>query len=525
MRKILLYILLPVFLTAGCDDGFLDRDPLSYVTPDKFESERDIINAVNGTYKAMILTPNVYPIYMDFMSDNGFMDKSWSGEVEFWDQSHNPNSMWSEKKWNKNYSGILRANTVLNVIDEVPMDENKVSQYKGEMLFLRSLFYADLIQFYGDVPYRTQAEGIEKQHSPRVSKDTILKNIVEDLDKAAQMLPTSYALEDNGRATKGAALAIKARVLLNNKKWAEAAAACKEVMDLHTYELYDDYSKLFLPEGEADNKEVIFAIQNISGYQDDNLTAPWYTYFFAWNSYMAQANLERDYYMNNGLPISDPASGYMVNYPSLNRDPRLEYTLVMPYSFDGYTMAGDAKTYIPDAKKSANFTSLRIRKWVDYGDDYVHQNSGVNNIIIRYADVLLMRAEALVESGAYEYDEVTGLVNEVRQRTSVGMPKVEDVEGSGLDAEQLRQIIRHERRVEFAFEGTRLMDIQRWDIGAEVISDGLGYRPELLTSRSIQYELYVFRQRTFNQSKGYLWPIPISEINANDSIQVNNPGY
>lgn len=524
-KTIALIALLTVVVSA-CDDGFLDREPLSYVTPESIETEDDVLLAVNGTYKALVNADytNMYPIYTDFMTDNGFMDKSWSGEVEFWDQVQTPNSAWAERKWNRNYAGVLRANTVLSVIDDITMDSDLKAQYRGEVLFLRALYYSDLIQFYGDVPYRTEPEGIEDQAAPRVDEDLIREDILADLDTAAEGLPTTYEDTDLGRATKGAALALKARILLNHEEWAAAAAACQAVIDLGVYSLYDDYQELFLPEGEG-NSEMIFDVQYIANQDEDDLTSPWYTYFFAWSSYMALADLEREYYMDNGLSIDDPASGYDEDDPWTDRDPRLDYTLCVPYSFDGYSKAGVAKTYIPYSKKSDNFSSLRIRKWVDYGDDYVHLNSAVNNIIIRYADVLLMRAEALVETGSYDINEVISLVDEVRSRTSVDMPTVAEVEGTALDQDALRQLIRHERRVEFAFEGTRIMDIKRWNIGEDVLVNATGYDPDYLTTSSTEYVLYEFRDRTFNTEKGYLWPIPISEMNTNDAITGNNDGY
>jgi hypothetical protein len=131
-----------------------------------------------------------------------------------------------------------------------------------------------------------------------------------------------------------------------------------------------------------------------------------------------------------------------------------------------------------------------------------------------------MEAEGLVEQGNYDEAYVSDLINQVRQRPSVMMPRVEDVEGTGLTQDQMRQIIRHERRVEFAFEGLRIFDIKRWDVGAEAYSDALGYVPLKLTPSSAVYEEYVYQTRTFDADKGYLWPIPKSETDSNDAINV-----
>ena len=595
VKNILLLWVITGFITACNPDEFLDQKPIDFVTPDNFSTEQDINLAVTGAYKALTMMDlyesNTYPIYTDFMVDNGFMDKTWSGEVEFWDQSHNPNSLYTVRKWTRNYSGILRANTVLEYMDQVPMDSVLKERYRGEALFLRAWYYADLIEFYGDVPLRIKPDGIEDKDKERTDKDIVLQQIITDLEAAIERLPETYNQNNNGRATKGAAMGLKARTLLYNKMYSEAAAACQDVIDLGIYSIHPTYGDLFLAGNDFNNDEVIFDIQFVKNATSDNLTGTWWTYFFAWSSYMALENLEREYYMNNGLSISDANSGYDPQDPWINRDPRLDYTLVLPYSFNGYNKDGSTKTYYPESISATNFTGLRIRKYIDYdeNEDYAHRNSGVNHILLRYADVLLMRAEALVESGNYTESEVTALINEVRLRADVNMPIVEDAEGSGLTSEELRQIIRHERRVEFAYEGTRMSDIKRWDMGETAYSPGMGYEANYLTNAKFRliapsfdslamegvpttvlsdlrgmendkfqgqsafldevedqigaqnlntykslilkhsypafYLKQEIRNRTFNSNKGYLWPIPLSEMVSNNKIGNNNPGY
>ena len=487
-------IILFTLTLASCDDElFLDRRPIDFVSPENFDSGSQISAALNGTYRALTLADGLYesntwPIYLDFMVDNGFMDKTWSGEVDFWDQSQGPNSLYTTRKWERNYRGILRANTVLKYIDQVDMEEELKTQYTGEARFLRALFYSDLVEFYGDVPLRLEPEGIDKQHKAKTPKDELLEFILAEFDLAAEELPVSYASADDlGRATKGAALGLKARVLLYNKRWAECAEACKAVMDLGAYELYDDYQNLFTPIGEGVNKEVMFDIQHVATLASDRLVAPWTTYLQLWQSYMATYNLVSDYYMQNGLPIDDPNSGYDDQDPFADRDPRLEMTLITPFSFRNESrITGRLLYFDPCSEKANNFTGLKIKKYVDYNDEFPNtKSSGSNNVIIRYADILLMRAEALIELpdwSNYEV-EIRDLINQVRQRDGVDMPTIDAVEGVGLSQDELRQILRHERRVEFAFEGTRYNDIKRWDIGEEAISTGYGYRPELLDLR------------------------------------------
>jgi len=330
-------------------------------------------------------------------------------------------------------------------------------------------------------------------------------------------------------------------VLLFNHRYEEAADYCQKVRELNVYEIRPEYHLLFLPEGETDNKEVIFDMQFEQLADQFGMSTIWYTRFRSWSGYQVSYELYEQFYSTNGLSINDPdntlydptvrSSGLASpsNYIKeggydnrfMNRDPRLHYSIVVPYSIRDYHLeTGEPLVFYPSQSAAANFTSFRVRKYIDHSDNGFNNISGVNPVIIRYADVLLMEAEALVESGMYDEAHVYDLINQVRQRPSVMMPKVEDVEGSGLSPNDLIDVIRHERRVEFAFEGLRIFDVMRWDIGAEAYTDLRGYRPRELTANAsrISYELYTVLNRTFDPSKPYEWPIPKAELDANKAI-------
>lgn len=534
--KTKLVILLAIFgmVLGGCDDDeFLNRNPTDFLAPDNFQTERDIKEAVNGIYTAYI-SNNMEPLFTEFIVDNGY----YVGYKDMWNLVFNSETPEVETKWSRNYQMILRANTVLHFIDNVDLTEDQYNQYKGEATFLRALAYFDLTEFYGDVPFRLKPESLAEADKAITPKDSIVDFVLDELEIASELLPETYGSADRGRATKGAALAIKARVLLYNQQYEEAVAYCQKVKDLGIYSLTDEYQLLFLPEGEGNNPEVIFDMQFVKDGREQGVSNGWYTYFVRWSGFEVLKNLEEQYYSTNGLSINDPnnelydesvnpqiysPSAYILDggYDNRfsNRDPRMYYTLVVPYSIHDYNKNTFApQVYYPKSKSNANFTSFRAKKYVDYSDHYVNLVSGVNPIIIRYADILLIEAEALVESGDYDEPYVASLVNEVRQRPGVMMPKVEDVEGTGLSQDELRQIVRHERRVEFALEGLRIFDIKRWDIGQEAYSDGIGYNPSKLTASSAVYERYVYQERSFDPAKGYLWPIPKSETDANKLI-------
>ena len=221
------------------------------------------------------------------------------------------------------------------------------------------------------------------------------------------------------------------------------------------------------------------------------------------------------YYMTNGKAITDAGSGYNPQDPFKNRDPRMAASIVLPGSLCA------SGTFIPANDQVPCGT--RPRKYADIKgtDSY---NVGLNQIVLRYADILLMRAEALIEQGNTS-QEVYDLIDKVRAR--VNMPKIEDAEGTGLTQEQLRKILRHERRVEFFMEGTRYTDMLRWK-DESLVHDVYGYVTDKLSDPTNPskwvFETEKKATRNFDSKKGWLWPIPHDEIQNNDKL-TQNPGY
>jgi hypothetical protein len=539
MKTKYIFLSLIACLFTGCTKDFLDRKPIDFLAPDNFKTENDIKGAVNGIYTAYISDKNE-PIYTDFIVDNGYFPDY----RDMWNRTYNNETSYIVNKWSRDYKVILRANTLLANIDGVKLTPTAYNQYKGEATFLRALAYFDLSFFFGGVPLRLKPEGLEDANKPLTSKEDIVNFVLTELEDASNMLPVSYAASEKGRATKGAALAIKARVLLFNKRYDEAITYCKKVDALNYYRIMPDYTSLFIPGGEAGNLEMIFDMEFMTNAAPQNLSNSWYDRFYSFGGYQVSYDLYQQYYSTNGLSINDSknklynpavrtsdlvspskyiiAGGYDNRFQ--NRDPRMYYSMVVPYSIDKYDKTTHAPgVYYPSIIKATNTTSFRVRKYIDYTNYSVTGISGVNPIIIRYADVLLMEAEAMVEKGGYDENIVFGLINQVRQRPGVMMPKVEDVEGRGLPVATLRNVIRHERRVEFAFEGLRIFDIMRWDIGADAYTNLQGFDPAKLTqfaSTGIVYQINTALTRTpYNASKGYLWPIPKTELDANKSIQ------
>lgn len=498
----------------GCAEDLLDKTPKDALSPSTFfQNEAQCTMALMGVYNA--IQPNATPTHFyqfEFMSDNGYCQAPWQGSYEVGNWSTNSTSWAPNAKWTMDYAIIARANEFMQNLEAAPVSDEVKSQMEAEAKFLRAYAYSDLITYFGDVPLITSVQTLEDAYVSRDAKSDVFAQILSDFDDAIAVLPTSYS--SPGRATKGAALAYNAKILLFNEKWVEAAEAAKQVIDLETYDFFPDYGNLFT-EGYENNVEVIFDIQYTTSQ-----TQPWPAQPFVlgvWPTSNITADLIGSYYMTNGLPITDASSGYDDQNPDANRDPRLAATVVLPGSQMGTV------PFIP-ANAAELPCSARPRKYAEYGTDDVNLST-LNTILMRYADVCLMRAEALVESGSTD-QEIYDLIDDVRAR--VGMPSIESVEGTGLSQDELRQIVRHERRVELCMEGTRYGDMLRWK-DESLVHDVYGWDKSKLSDPSDPAN-WVFTQikvadRVFNATKGWLWPIPQADIDINENLLPQNPGY
>ena len=513
-RIIILFLLSSVLFS--CSKDLLDKTPKDRLSPSTFyQNETQCKMALMGIYNAM--EPNATPTHFyqfEFMSDNGAcLGGDWQGSNEISSWSTNSTSWGPNAKWTQDYAIIARANEFMQNLATASVSDAVKTPMVAEAKFLRGYAYFDLITYFGDVPLITKVQTLEEAFVKRTAQSEVLTQILADFTDAAGALPTSYS--PVGRATKGAALAYKAKALLYNQKWVEAAQAAKDVMDLKVYDFYPDYSDLFT-EAHENNIEVVFDIQYIPTTQSQ----PWPAEPFVlgtWQTSNITADMINSYYMTNGKPITDVASGYNDQDPYKNRDPRLAITVVLPGSKYG------TATFIP-ASYDEYPCGAKPRKYAEYGVADVN-NSSLNTILMRYADIYLMRAEALVESGNTT-QEVYDLIDKVRAR--VGMPTVESAEGTGLNQTQLRQIVRHERRVEFCMEGTRYADMLRWQ-DVSLVHDVYGYDKSKLSNPASpatwKFSQIKIDSRIFNATKAWLWPLPQGDININKNLLPQNPGY
>lgn len=498
-NKYLFLITVLLVVNNGCNKDNLNIAPTAQYSVETFwKTEEQARAGLSGCYRVLQSVYGGFWIYATDIVTPNALGLGGSGLNPLAKGVHLTTDGTIAGRWNINYQGVGRTNTFLDRIGGIPMNENIKRRMIGEARFLRALYYFNLIDVFGGVPLILETPDAAKQSNlPRDTKEKVVAQILKDLDSASAALPATYPATDVGRATKGAALALKARLLLYEGDWAGAAKSAKSVMDMNAYALFPDYRTLFMPQNEH-NSEVIFNVEF--------LAPRFLTYFdqqiYTLNDPAPLKDLVDAYLMKDGQtiansPLYDPAKPYE------NRDPRLLQTIaIIGYKFNGK---------ITQFSNVIN-TGFGLKKYTSFTDDInnpvVPPSGDLNPIVMRYAEVLLTYAEAQNELSGPDAS-VYAAVNAVRARPNVRMPVV----NAGLTQDKMRAVIRNERRVELAFEGLYYSDIRRWRT-AEIVNTGPIYN----------YRGIVIMNRTFAKERDYLWPIPFVQIQENPQLQ-QNPNY
>lgn len=555
MKKIQ-YITFFIFtvILVSCNNKFLTVAPLDALTDLTFwKTETDATMALNGCYLN-------WEQYTNIGMDDGGSDNAWAKSYTpeifgngtataansgggAWVDSENKtrgNYSYASFQWYA-YTQIYKYNDFLANIDNVTMNADTKTRYKAEVRFLRAYDYFWKVRLYGDMPLVTTL--ISPDAKPkRDPAATINDFILKELTEITPMLPVQNNIDSQGHITAGAAVALKARLELFLKNYTAAMTDAQTVINMGVYELYPNYRELFLEGSIPTNKEVIAGIQfipdthpetfeQLSGTGGDG----------GWSAMNAGKGIVDAYECSNGKTIDDPTSGYDINHPFDNRDPRLALSLYYPgeYLSDQYNISRYYDTldqYMPDGSSNPDYhnlpnasrsgmnckkyCSMRIPNWGSYPP-----NLGNNFHAIRLAEMYLTYAEAAVESGT-NTGIALGYINLVRAR-------VGHVAATALT----RDLVRRERRVELAFEGLRYFDVARWDLGAQTMN-GPFYGSRLGTvdvtngnvtwtgdGNVVTQDNYIeVENRVFHPERNYLYPIPQSEIDANPNM-VQNPGY
>ncbi len=513
-----------LFLLNSCSDEFLQRDSLTAVSASTFwQTEADALNGLAACYDGL-QNGFLYndgngdkwngcgPLNMDAMTDNGgrFNWSGWMPGYDICNGIHSSSSHLIEQYWKVNYEVIKRCNTLIANIDRVQMDAAQVVIYKAEAIVIRSLMYLNLTMTYHDVPYIKSEQSLTNAEIEKTDRATIVADVMADLKEAVNVLPVTAA--ERGHITKGAALSLLGRLALYNQQWDEAIRAYEAVTALG-YELYPDYSTLFTEANEACS-EVIWGIryEGPAVNEGSSLGGHWDAPQEALN---ATVDLADAFYRTDGTPndikevcaynADGSADLWTLNVDRYqNRDPRLQATLFLP------GMAWGKKDWYYGGA-AASYSTLYVMKYFNPALNWQNSwDSGQDFYLIRYSEVLLSLAEAYIEKGGKEVEAIA-LIDQVRKRA--GMPKVEDVEGAACSQAQLREIVRHERRVELAFEGLRLFDLYRWGTLKEAV--------DKINAEAAYYNFW-YEKRNYRGEQEYIWPIPQTEIDSNKKLEQNS---
>jgi len=436
-------------------------------------------------------------------------------------------------EWSDCYGGIRTCNTFLENVDRVPvMDATLKARMKAESRYIRASLFFRLTTWYGDVPlFDKNLTVAESKTIARTSHAEVLKFVRAELDSAALALPASYATKDIGRVTSGAAIALKARTYLYENDWLNVAAECQLMIDSKIYALFPNYAGLFSIANE-NNSEVILNMEYVPSLRT------WSEYFDysppsagrRINQQSPTQELVDNYLMLNGDSINETGSGYVDSNPYINRDPRLAATVLfdgglwrMPTGTDLIIKIKPGSGTIDEYNSGSgnnSMTGYYMKK--NYDPTYTGSfSSGLNLILIRYADILLMYAEAKNELGVMDQTIWDQTIKPIRVRAGFTDLNALNFKPTWTQSD-LRKIIRNERRSELALEGTRIFDIRRWKISEVVLNTyphGAKYGSVGVDNGYIRLD-----KRSFNPNRDYLFAIPQAQKDL-DSKLGQNPGY
>ncbi|WP_051416448.1 RagB/SusD family nutrient uptake outer membrane protein [Asinibacterium sp. OR53] len=477
--------LLALVVFTGCNKTFLDVPPQGQQPSQQFwKSDADAAKAVNAMYANLHEWKNIAfaPIAVESMGSDDAEKGSSPSDATFMNKFHNFTATSTEGQiadfWAGQYQNINFANQVLDNVPGITMDDNLKNRYLAEAKFIRAYSYFRLVRAFGDVPLRlTVPKSAAEYNVPRTPKAQVWAAIEKDLTDAAAVLPQSYGAADVGRATKGAALGMLAKVSMYQKKWQAVFDLTTQVMGMG-YSLFPDFEKLFRTQNK-NSSESVFEIQCklILGNKA------------ASNSQYSQVQGVRGS-VGGGWGFNVPTPDLVAEFEP--GDTRKAGTII----FRGETTAeGDV---IPPTGDNPMYNKKSYVPFSQYVSGY-NEGADQDFMVLRFADILLMNAEASNELGKPAQALIS--LNKVRARARGSNPAVlPDV--TTTDQGALRNAIWHERRVELAMEFDRFFDVIRQGRAATV-----------------------FGPRGFVAGKNEVLPIPQNEIDLSAGVLTQNPGY
>jgi hypothetical protein len=571
MKNLKYFIIFLVLGLTACDD-FLDRAPsvnldeekvfTNFVNAQAFQA--DIYSGLTQRFNAL---GNYQPVPLASASDESESNAGYHGTKPFNMGTYNG----VDDNLDRNYSAIRKANLFLKNVDHIPFPDNATKdQLLGEVYFLRAFYYNEILKRFGGMPILTEDDLFvpgDDLMRPRDSYRDCFAFIMADIEKAISMLPVTLNTNEYGRATKGAAMALKARMLLyaasplfssktglwgidgatdnwldkdGKAWWLKAAEAAKAVIDLKdengnlVYELYqtgasdkaDDYEKMFFKRREHGNKEVIFyKHEGPVGFTNDQINV-WMPSgdFGGAGAVQPTQNFVDLFEMSNGKYIDEAGSNFDPKNPYLNRDPRF-YKIIL---YNGSSWQGtklDLTTTSAQFPSGTFLTGYFVRKYVP---EEVKKNTSTtsyhNWIYFRLAEMYLNYAEAMNEVEG-PTQQVRDAVNTVRARSGV-VPIPAELTA---DKKSMRQRIQRERAIELSFEEHRWWDARRWSTGeeGELATAWFGGPMNRMvitkTDNGVNYSEESYYTRIY-QPNNNLYQIPLAEMYKNP-LFVQNPGY
>ena len=472
MKKTLIFLL--ALSLSACSELLEEVPQDTLVSSIFFRTSSDALAGINAVYAR--LNKNMYNrifyLYTDSFSDDGTagpgVNNAFIRAIDNF--THVPVNDRIELAWQEHYDGINRANEVIAKVPPIQMDTQLRDRIVGEAKFIRALLYFNLVRLFGSIPLvldpTASAAGLDVGQA---STDAVYTQIIKDLTEAEVILPLSYTGGDVGRAPKGAATGLLAKVYLTQKKWDLAAQKCRAVMDSKTYELWDDYAKLFQV-GTENQKEAIFSIQFARGMSNGN-TMMW---------------------LSMPRTVIPGLTGSEADIPTPE--------LVNTYETGDYRKTVTIRNSLEVGGKNYTFNNCFF-KYYDPAAFSSSSDSGINFPVLRYADILLMYAEALNELNGPTADAYQA-INQVRQRARNKQTGVL-LDLTSLTKDSFRTAVFKERRVELAFECHRWFDLVRSGTMVAVMKA---------------------HGKTNVKDFHVLLPIPQREIDTNKNLK-QNPGY
>ena len=558
MKKLIysLAVLAGISLTTSCNDFLTEDVRGSENLETYFSTPEEVETYVGGCYYQIAKGGGWWQIYNTWLISDMTTDDLWDGNTSqddgYQDVTHfMPNGYTNgilQNFWGARYQGITTCNLCLERIPNVNMDENLKKRRLAEVRFLRAFFYFDLVRNFGGVPIMTEyantGAGVE-----RSSQEECYKFIEDELKLAIPNLPerTQLAAADLGRATKGAALGILGKAQLYQAKWAEAKATLKEIIDSGEYRLLANFGDVWSI-NHNNSEESLFEVQQAYGGDTYSLggSLPVVTGCrngvgdgWSWgqptsdleNAFIAAGDTERLKWtiiktMCTEIAGENQFSKFVQNNSNVCGIGDAKYKEYMR-TF-GWTSTDYYRGYIidPAQHKSARIIRKYFVPLEDRPEIYNIDKIPLNHRVLRYADVLLMYAEACAETG--DNSQAQWALNMVRNR--VNLP---DVTSTGTE---LRDAIRAERRLELAHEQCRLYDLRRWDCsnGKKMMCNVMGPDGSFVKyntgENADMYEKWNQIEPSdkgirFREDRDLLYPIPNYEVEHSNGAIKQNPGW